>query len=1086
MASVLQRGFLWTAVVLLLVSSSGSLVQAGQDHPTAIDTFPFKQALAIPLDTSQDGAKNQPIDLRVTFENPCWGTNETRNAVRVGFDDGSGLQEIDSQVYNLEHSDETHLKACSLVFLIPEEATGKEKYYVVYDSKETDPANYQTHVTLEDTHYFYEPIPGQTIDFDYYGIRQDGYVVYTVVQKGQLLGNPVAFSAIKFKPNSTAVETFNLDQLGDFDFRYGVSGEPDYVGTSHATDITKTVLAQGNLMVRVRLQATSPRGDIASDNIYTYYYCPTNAKRIMIDAHHEILKPITIDDPSVEDGAYTGIVSIKARSASIQKMNVGDILPSMYVYANDSTIQQFSIPTSPQSTAKEVVLSPEDDMGLGPHAWVCLNDPSSGKVHGIIFSSTTGITNGSEDGVQVRAYSKQNVKLPGLSADTGTLELTRKTYENGNHLTTIAQGNTYHYKVEFITAETGGDTRIDEESTIYQHLVKEAPVYRGNETTVPEENVQRYNLTVFAHLARSVPLGSLLSAALGKNISYIYAELYQEQTFRSSGTVGRLALGEISLNMTGKNFRQKLQSILGIFDLKNTSLFKKIRFPTLNPGTYVVKIYRENPRFAKERQFIGVSVVNLSQDTVVHILCRPQGSVVITLLDQQKKGVENARCELKLADMVIADTMTDTDGKTTLTAPCYPLKPYRLTVQYQGFLVGEQQVKLTILRRFIAMKTSFSLERYTLALTVTDTWGFPPAVDLNPTLSSTTMVTSTTLHAEATQAGHYLFSDLLPASYRLSLGYKAFKVEDDVTVDKDSTLDTIFPAEFPLTFSLFDSYAGVLSQGEISFERNGKTDATSVNGNGTAVKKLPPGDYQIQVRANDETIAQQQVKVRGEKSLDIVTSQGSLMHMVIAYLGLALIIGAVVFILWKRKLAVGLKLIAVGVLIVALVSSWWMVQGETGTVATTTNTLVIPPQIVTLTTSSNATGGEISVVPAEVTMVLGVLSLLVVVACIVIVGSLALKSRFRKLSFMVWLLSIIILLLTLVLFYYAFSQLTEVGVGSFMGSGTLDITIPGEEAPTKVPCSWGPGIGFYLLIVALVLVVLTFFMKRVEGRLSRT
>jgi hypothetical protein len=1085
MASLFQRGFLWTAVLLLLVSSSGSLVHAGHYHQTAIDTFPFKQALTLPLNTSQTIAKFQPVDLRVIFENPCWGTNETRNAVRVGFDDGSGLQEIESQIYDLDHADETHLKACSVVFLIPEEATGKETYYVVYDSKETDPANYPTHITLEDTHYFYEPIPGQTIDFDYYGIRQDGFVVYAVVQKGQLLGNPVAFSAIKFKPNSTTVETYNVDQLGDFDFRYGVPGEPDYVGTSFATDITKTVLVQGNLMIRMRLQATAPRGDIASDNIYTYYYSPTNAKRIMVDAHHEILKPITIDDPSVEDGAYAGIVSIKSRSASIEKMNVGDILPSMYVYAADNTIQQFSVPTSPQSTAKEIVLSPEDDMSLGPHAWVCLNDPASGKVHGFIFSSTTGITNGSEDGLQVRAYSKQNVKLPGLEADTGTLELTRTTYQNGNHLTTVAQGNRYDYKVEFLTVESGGDTRVDEESAIYQHLVKDVPVHRGNVTTGEEEKTRRYNLTVFAHLARSVPLGSLLSAALGKNISYIYAELYEEQTFRSSGTVGRLALGAISLNMTGKNLRQKLQSILGIFDWRNTSLFKKIRFPTLDPGTYVVKIYRENPRFAKEQQFIGVAVVNLSKDTTIHVLCRPQGSIVITLLDQEKKGVQNARCELKLANTTITDALTDADGTAVLTAPCYPMKPYHLTVQYQGFQVGEQQVKLSVLRRFIAMKTSFSLERYALALTVTDTWGFPPAVDLNPTFVSAEMATSTVIRAEATTPGQYLFSDLPPASYRLSLGYKAFKVEDNITVDKDSSLAIEFPAEFSLKCSLFDSYAGALSQGEVSFERNGKTNATQIKENGIAVIMLPPGDYQILVRANDETTAQQQVQVRGEKTLDIVTSQGSLLHMVIMYLGIAVIIGALFFIVWKRKFTVGVKLVAVGVLIIALVSPWWIVHGETSMVTTTTNTLVIPPQIVTLTTSSNATGGEISAVPEDVTMVLGLLSLLVGVSCLIIVGGLVLKSKFRKLSFMVWLLSVIVLLLTAILFYYAFSQVTEVGVGSFMGSGTLDITIPGGEMQTKVPCSWGPGIGFYLLIIALVLIVLVFFGRRIEGRLSR-
>lgn len=1085
MASLLQRGFLWTALVLLLVSSSGSFVHATQFHTTAIDTLPFKQELTVPIDTNQDIAKYQPIDLRITFDNPCWGINETINSVRVGFDDGSGLQEIESQIYNLEHTDETHLKACSLVFLIPEEANGKEKYYVVYDSKETSPANYPIHVTLEDTHYFYEPIPGQTIDFDYYGIRQDGFVVYAVVQKGQLLGNPVALSAIKFKPNSTTVETFNLDQLGNFDFRYGVPGEPDYVGTSHATDVTKTVLAKGNLMVRVRLQCTSPRGDIKSDDIYTYYYSPTNAKRIMVDACHEILKPITIDDPSVEDGEYASIVSIKARSASIEKMNVGDILPSMYVYAQDNTIQQFSVPTSPQSTAKELVLSPQDDMTLGANAWVCLNDPSSGKVHGVIFSSITGITNGSEDGVQVKAYAKQNIKLPGLEADTGSLDLTRKTYENGNHLTTINQGNTYHYKVEFLTIETGGYTRIDEESTLYQSLIKNIPVFRGNATTGGEEKTMRYNLTVFVHLARSVPLGSLLSAALGINISYIYAELYQEQTFRSSGTVGRLSLGAISLNMTGKTFRQKLHSILGIFDWKNSSLFKKIRFPMLDPWTYVVKIYRENPLFAKERQFIGVAVVNLSKDTVVHILCRPPGSIDVTLLDQNKNGVPNARCFIQLANTTIAETTTNANGKAILSAPCYPLKPYHLTVQYQGFLVGEKQVKLTVVRRFIAMKTSFSVERYALTLTVTDTWGFPPAVELNPTLVSTAMVASTMIRAEATQAGQYMFSNLIPASYRLSFGYKAFKLEDNITIDKDSTLDTRFPAEFPLTFALFDSYAGPISQGELLFQRNGKTESTSIKENGTAFMKLPPGDYEVLIRANDKTIAQQQVQVRGEKSLDIVTSQGSFMHMVIEYLGLAIVIGAFILILWKRKITVGLKLIAVGVLIITLVSPWWMLHGETDSVSTTTNTLVIPPQIVTLTTSSNVTGGEISAVPQEVTMVLGLLSLLVGVTCIVIVLSLALKSKFRKTTILVWLMSIIVLLLTLTLFYYAFSQLTEVGVGSFMGSGTLDITISGVSAQTKVPCSWGPGVGFYLLILSLVLTVLTFFSRRIEGRSTR-
>lgn len=477
--------------------------------------------------------------------------------------------------------------------------------------------------------------------------------------------------------------------------------------------------------------------------------------------------------------------------------------------------------------------------------------------------------------------------------------------------------------------------------------------------------------------------------------------------------------------------------------------------------------------------------MNLSKNTVVHILCRPQGSIAVTLLDQGKNGVQNARCVLQFANTTIAETTTDADGTARLAAPCYPLKPYHLTIQYQGFLVDEKQVKLSVLRRFVALKESFTLERYSLALKVTDTWGFRPAVELNPTLASTDMVAATVIRGEAAEEGQYLFSDLLSASYRLSLGYKAFKVEDNITVDKDTALDMMFPAEFPLNFSFFDSSANLLSQGDVSFQRNGKTESTSVKKEGTATMSLPPGDYEIRVRANDETIAQQQVQVRGEKTLNIVTAAGSLLHMIIGYLGLALVIGTLLFILWKRKLTFGLKLITVGVLIIALVSPWWVLRGVTTTVSTDTNTLVVPPQIVTLTKSSNATGGEISAVPQEVTMVLGLLSLMVVIASVILAVSLVTNIKFRKTTLLLSLTSIVVLLLTLIVFYYAFSQVTQVGVGSFTGSGTLDVSLPGGSAQIKVPCTWGPGVGFYLLILSLILVVLTFFGKRIEGRLTR-
>lgn len=181
----------------------------------------------------------------------------------------------------------------------------------------------------------------------------------------------------------------------------------------------------------------------------------------------------------------------------------------------------------------------------------------------------------------------------------------------------------------------------------------------------------------------------------------------------------------------------------------------------------------------------------------------------------------------------------------------------------------------------------------------------------------------------------------------------------------------------------------------------------------------------------------------------------------------------------------GLKLVTIGLLVIALVSPWWTLHGVTGTVSTTTNTMVIPPKLITMTKSSNATGGEISAVPDEVTMVLGLLSMFVCVVCLFLFISLLTEKKLRKITMLVSTLSIIVVLLTIVVFYYALNQLTQVGVGSFMGSGTLDITVPGQLVQTAVPCSWGPSISFYLLILSFVLLVFAFFMKRIMARFSR-
>ena len=105
-------------------------------------------------------------------------------SIRVGYDDGSGLNELECQIYNLNFVDNAHINSCCVVFLIPETADGSEKYYVLYDGSEKSAPGYEDHLVLEDTHYYYEHISGKKIVFYYFWVCYDDYLIYAIVQKG--------------------------------------------------------------------------------------------------------------------------------------------------------------------------------------------------------------------------------------------------------------------------------------------------------------------------------------------------------------------------------------------------------------------------------------------------------------------------------------------------------------------------------------------------------------------------------------------------------------------------------------------------------------------------------------------------------------------------------------------------------------------------------------------------------------------------------------------------------------------------------------------------------------------------------------
>ncbi|RLF60169.1 MAG: hypothetical protein DRN27_00385 [Thermoplasmata archaeon] len=1071
----------------LLISSFTPMIQADDSMVTTdISQLSFKQELIIPIDTSLEEAKYQPIDMRVQFDSSCYAKNESIHSVRIAFGEGSDLTELESQIYDLSHTDETHIDSCSIVFLIPSEATGSEKYYVLYDSQTVDPPSYQNHFKMKDTHYFYEPISGQTMDFDYYQLIEDDFIIYAIIQSGELLGNGMSNSIIKLLPNSTEFKTKNAEQIASFCMSYSTDPSGTHTGSQWATDIEKTVLVQGNLMIRIQIKGTSPNGNIKTDNIYTYYYNPLPSKRVHVNVDHEVLNTVEIKGNQEREGSYCSLSTIKARSATIEDMNLGEILPNIHIFNEDETIRGYDIPTNPDVSPADWLLSSTDDEDLGSKAWFCMDDPSAGNVHGFIFDKNSGILEGSDDGIQVKTSVNQHVKLPGLEADTGDLYALRNAYENGEHSTTLSDDVHVNFNVEYIAASTGGYEIVDKESTLYQSLIKDRPITRGNQTEPqePQDEKERYTLTVLVHNAPSFPLGSLLAAGTGRNISYLTAELYRENDLASSGSAQRLQLGDINIDLEGKTFSEKIQTIRSIFDIKNSTFFKSFRFPNLEQGTYLIKIYKENPIIGKERKYIGYAITELTDTAKIHITCKKETSMDVLVFDQNNDGIEKILVSIQQEDIIISEVISDVNGTAHLVLPLDSKSLLTLQGLYQGFSVFNQEVKFGFLDRLRTQKETITIDLYDLDVEVIDTLGLAPAINPNPLVTSDEMVQPQNIQAIQKNPGIYEFTDLFSNTYNLKMSYKSFKIDEIIDLNQDTSTKILFPAEFIVNIELLNSYGLPMDEASFSLIREHLGPRVSIKNGETSVK-VPPGTYKLDISSENDVIAAQQVEVKGDKTLTIISNQGSMIHTLITAFLLIFGVGSCIFLMRKQKKRFALHVFLSIIIILSIFQPWWMLTGETDGVNIQTTTLLFPSQIISLTSSADTIGGEISEVPEEFIMILQILIYLLILAAILNLSLVFIFKRFRKITLLIRILTIVCLLLSMVLFYVAMSEVTKVGIGGFSGSDTLPITIPGTADQADVSCSWGPSSGMFLLLIVFLGSIFLLFQKKIFPFIQR-
>jgi CDP-diglyceride synthetase len=1062
-------------LLLILVLSSLCIPATSQNNAPWWDkSWSFRQELSIPISTQEPLAKYQPVDIRVIFENSCWTLSENHSSIRVCCWDGAKWSLLESQIYDLNFTDTSHIKACSLVFLIPDFATGKEQYYVYYTDKETSQADFPDHVSVEKTHYYYEPIPGQKADFDYYKITDEGFCVYGIGIQGMMMteyGSQMIFR------QSKGQKDFSYrywDRLASFCFQYRDASLP--VGQDTITTrmklLSDEIFVDGNLMVQFGIVSTNSYETAKTTDIYKYYYSPMDLKRICIDVTHQVLKEITVASVEKLDGEYAFTSGFKTRSEANTFLNTGEILPYLHYYNSDDTIKQVSADTNPQSKDEEWLISVEDNADLGRYPWVSADSGETGKGHALIFSSNNVVKAGTDehDGIQVKGSQKQEVDIPGLQAYSSGVGCFRNAYNaDGSTDLAIPSDLLVVFTAEFFTTEMNSYKDIENEAVLFQSLAKYRPLLNGTVTGgAPEE--KKYNLTIYTHFAGSFPLGSLISAASGKNFSYTYAELYHNGNLISSGICSRIALAG-GLNLDLKNI--SLRSILKLFNWRDLTFFKKIRFPELAPGTFVVKIYIKS---GQKSTYVGVKPVVIQGDTRTDVFCSKQKKITISVVDQNKKSLPNCHCVLSMGNVSIEENITNADGTSSFVVP---KGTYGLKLLYNGFNLFEKNIRLGIRPK----AEQFEATLFDVKVMVKDKFGLPPGIAITPIATSEEMEIPTKIMPTEIEPGTYQFTGLPKASYTIQISYKTFL--DEVTVqipDAGESVTMEFSPMFLLTTTVFDSRGSSLSNMEIEITRAGQSRQNTTDTNGLTSFFIPVGNYVVQASSGGVSRAEKQVEVLRDEATDLVTTIEPLYPLILIIVAVLLVIvGIILLVLKKSSLPSFLKLCSVALAIVAVVMPWWGLSGSASSASRSINAYLTTQTIVTQTTIGTSTELELANIPQEFSLFLLAVFGLVGTSCGIIIGSILLRKR-KKSAFVLTILGVVFLVCAVAIFTYGFSQLSSVGLGSLQGSGTYTLLQPQGGESINLSASWGLSTGAYLTIVAILLVVGAIISEKIMKR----
>ena len=644
---------------------------------------------------------------------------------------------------------------------------------------------------------------------------------------------------------------------------------------------------------------------------------------------------------------------------------------------------------------------------------------------------------------------------------------------------TVPDDFVVEYDAEFFSTKHGGYPKIAEEAELFQELIQLS--------SSPKDQVQKEketqgdcSFTTYVHLSPSMPFGAYLSILSGLNFSYVVGELYKDGEPISTGIGKRLGVNLPSFSESTP--LEKIKQLITFFDFKNASFFKTIQFQNLVPGEYLVKIYRENPFVGQQQKFIGYSVVDVPSQDKTHIFCKSQGSIEITVQDQHQKPVANVKALLRSQNITISEGTTSDDGSLILYAPCDFKDTFDLIVTYNGATLLSEKIRLGVLRAVTSLKRNVDLNRYDLTVRVLDTWGLPLSYKINPILDSDQLSDPTwRVTAKRTNEKEFLFEHLTPSNYQLEIEYKSTSLSDSISISSsDEQKEYVFPVEHRLDFRFFTQRGLPLNNLNLKISRENKEETLPTNTLTENQLCLPPGTYQVSIFSEKELIGQRKINVMDDATFDFLTKETSVLPLLFIIVISSAFVAAAYLSLRKNDYNSFLTLIPIALILLSLALPWWSINNVSEDLHHSTNLYLLPPELSTLTMTESVIAGERNSesLPDIFSSILLLFTFILLLSCLCMSVSIFLdKQNKKRRSTILLILSLIVLFISLISFFVGISAVSEIGVGSFLGNGNIDVAIPGEYASATTPGYWGPNISFYLLICASLITTLILFYR---------